>query len=624
MRAARRFGPYVWKYRGRAAAVLVLGLLTGFLIKAPLLLLSPFINKVIGLGPANTPPDAVKKALAKVDDVVEWVRTLLISGFPALDGSVDGRQISLIFAIALSVLVVALIGALVQLIFVQMSRALSMRVLADLREDLADHVLKLGMRYHTASKKGDLLSRATTDVNVLLVALSLLFDDLILEPAQLLGTFALTIISNPEATLLTIIIIPSVAVPLVVFGKKVRKGTRKSLVALGESTEAMAQMFAGIRVVKAFRMEKREMQEFRESNRKWIDRYMGVVRAKAKTEAATHILTNGGFALLLCGIGVVQLTSGAIKDFGAMAVWLAGFGTMYQHIRRISKGYQTIQESMGAAERLFEVLDIKPGSTVERRGNKQIDHPMRDVEFRNVSFSYDSERVLDDITFKASAGEIIAIVGPSGAGKSTLLDLVGRFYDPESGSICINGIDIRDLDPDHWSHCWALVDQQPFLFHASIRENVAYGKPNATDEEIRSALREANLLDFVDSLPNGILTEVGDRGARLSGGQRQRLTIARALLMNPSILLLDEVTSALDAESERAVREALDRLMSGRTSLVVAHRLSTIRSATRILVLERGKLVEQGTHDELLRLGGVYRKLYEMQFGQSLPDVSAS
>lgn len=555
--------------------------------------------------------------IGKADDVVEFVRRLLVDLIPALRGNARDDQVSLVIAIGVCVFVMTLLGALAQLLFLQISRALSLRILADLREDLAEHVLKLGMRYHTASRKGDLLSRATTDVNVLLVALSLFFDDLILEPAQLLGNLGLVLASNPEATLLVVIIVPMIAIPLLIFGKKVRKGMRKSLVALGESTEAMSQMFAGIRVVKSFRMEEKEMQDFRESNMKWIDRYMGVVRAKAKTEAATHILTYGGFALLLCGIGIIQLTRGVITDMGAMSVWFIGFATMYQHLRRISKGYQTVQESMGAAERLFEVLDIKPGSTVEKRGMRHLDAPIETLELKNVSFGYDSEPVLENVSFKAKAGEIIAIVGPSGAGKSTLLDLVGRFYDPNDGMICINGTDIRELDPDYWFGNWALVDQQPFLFHASIRDNVAYGKQNATDEEVRAALKAANLLEFVDSLPEGMNTQVGDRGARLSGGQRQRLTIARALLKNPPVLLLDEVTSALDAESEQAVREALDRLMAGRTSLVVAHRLSTIRNATRILVLEKGRLVQEGTHEELLKAGGVYRKLYEMQFGAS-------
>jgi len=590
------------------------------LVKAPFLLLGVFIDKGIGLklSSAESRPEDTTTILAKINGLVDSFREQLLAWFPALGG--DGQhkdQLSLVVAVAAAVIIITILGAFSQLCFVQMSRALSMRILADLREDLASHVLKLGMRYHTASRKGDLLSRLTTDVNVVLVALSLFFDDLILEPAQLIANFTIATITDAKLTLLVIIIIPTIVVPLLIFGRKVRKGMRKSLVALGESTEAMSQMFSGIRVVKAFRMEGRELNEFRESNEKWISRYLTVVRAKAFTEASTHIFTNAGFALLLCGIGFLQAYYGGGANIGAMVIWFTAFGTMYQHLRRISKGYQTIQESLGAAERLFEVFDLKPGATMTSIATKKLTEPIRTLELRDVTFAYDEELVLDHVSFEARAGETIAVVGPSGSGKSTLLDLIGRFNDPDSGRILVNGTDIIEVDPDEWFRTWALVDQQPFLFHASIRENVAYGKPNATDEEVRSALKDANLLEFVDSLPDGMNTEVGDRGARLSGGQRQRITIARALLKNPSILLLDEVTSALDAESETAVFVALDRLMAGRTSIVVAHRLSTIRSATRILVIDRGKLVEQGTHDELLKLGGAYKRFYEMQFGNS-------
>jgi subfamily B ATP-binding cassette protein MsbA len=623
-KALRRFGPYVWRYRLRALSVLLLGLASGLLAKAPFLLLYPFTKKVVGLqlgsndGAADAKPTAI---LRGVLDFTESVRASLESWFPALGGGAGATsedKISLLVTIGVCVVVVAALGGFVQFMFVKASRNLSLKILADLRQDLAAHVLRLGMQYHTSSRKGDLLSRATTDVNIILVALSLAFDDLVLEPAQVLGNLVLTLGSNPFLTLLVFVMIPIVIIPLVIFGKRVRKGTRKSLTALGESTEAMSQMFSGIRVVKAFRMEERELEDFREANQNWITRSMSVVRAKAMTEGITHFLTYAGFVILLCGFGFVQIQSGALSDLGSLTIWVVGFSTMYQHVKRISKAYQTVQESMGASERLFEVLDLPPAAVSGSRGSRKLRGPIEGLEFRNVGFAYDGEPVLSGLSFHAKAGETIAIVGASGAGKSTLIDLVARFYDPESGGILVNDIDIRELDPDVWFANWALVDQHPFLFHASIRENVAYGKPNASDEEIRSALRAANLLDFIETLPAGMQTEVGDRGARLSGGQRQRLTIARAILKNPAILLLDEVTSALDAESEQAVREALERLMAGRTSIVVAHRLSTIRKATRILVLDRGKVVEEGSHEALLRTAGPYRRLYEMQFGEQV------
>ncbi|MBL8695187.1 MAG: ABC transporter ATP-binding protein [Planctomycetes bacterium] len=619
-RALQRFGPYVWRYRARATLVLFLGLLTGVLVKAPFFFLAPFIDSILELKAGGAGAETAKSAvLARLDEALRaWlpaIADLLRSVSAAPTDMEKGEKTALLVAIAGGVVVFTLLGALCQYAFQAASRSLSLRILADLRQDLASHILRLGMQYHTSARKGDLLSRATTDVGIVLTALALFFDDLILEPAQLLGNVVLALVGDAKLTILVLVLVPIVGIPLAIFGRRVRKGARKSLAALGESTEAMSQMFAGIRVVKAFRMEERELQEFRETNERWIDRSMTVVRAKALTESSTHLLTNAGFALLICGIGLAHLQWGVLAGIGSMSVWFVGFATMYQHIRRISKGYQTVQESLGAAERLFEIFDIRPAAATQPSGRRRLDGPIREVELRDVSFAYDQEPVLDHVSFRIEAGETIAVVGPSGAGKSTLLDLVARFYDPQSGAILVNGIDVRELAPDAWFAAWALVDQQPFLFHASIRENVAYGKPNATDAEVRAALGAANLLEFVESLPAGIHTEVGDRGARLSGGQRQRLTIARALLKNPPILLLDEATSSLDSESEAAVRDALEKLMVGRTSLVVAHRLSTVRNASRLLVVDRGRIVEMGTHDQLLATGGVYRRLHDMQFG---------
>ncbi len=589
-------------------------------MKAPFLFLAPFINSILGLRPSGVGDEVAATGLVGgLDRFLLEAQPWLTGWIPGLasqsDSAAEGQKIGLLVVIGVGVVLMTALGALSQFVFLQLSRGLSLRILADLRQDLAAHILRLGMGYHTSARKGDLLSRATTDVAVVLTALALLFDDLVLEPAQLLGNLLLAVVSMPELTLLVVLLVPLIVVPLLVFGKRVRKGSKKSLAALGESTEAMNQMFTGIRVVKAFRMEERELEEFREINHRWIHRAMSVVRAKALTEGSTHVLTHAGFALLLCGIGYAHLKLGMLQDVGSMGLWFFAFGTMYQHIRRISKAYQTVQESLGATERLFEVLDLEPNLRPERIGRRPIDAPIAEVELRDVVFSYGEETVLDGVSLRVAAGETVAIVGPSGAGKSTLVDLVARFHDPVAGSVRVNGIDLREIDPDAWFRCWALVDQHPFLFHASIKENVAYGRPAASDDDVREALRAANLLEFVEALPDGIHTEVGDRGARLSGGQRQRLTIARALLKNPPILLLDEATSSLDSESEAAVRLALDRLMAGRTSFVVAHRLSTIRNATRILVLDGGRVVQQGRHEDLLREDGLYRRLHEMQFG---------
>jgi subfamily B ATP-binding cassette protein MsbA len=408
------------------------------------------------------------------------------------------------------------------------------------------------------------------------------------------------------------VVFPLVIVPVLIFGRKIKKYGMRSLQHLGELTDAMKEMFTGIRIVKAFKMENEESMEFRNINSRFFKRIMQTVQAKALNTSTNEFIYSMGLAVIIIFGGYVvttnMITPGALGGFVAVTGFL-----ILAPIKKLAKCYGKLQESLAGARRVFELLDQKPSIT---------DHPdaveLKKIEkgivFKNVTFSYDSTLILRDINLTADKGQIIAIVGESGAGKSTLLDLIPRFYEPLSGIIEIDGTDINLIKGDSLLEQIAIVSQQTFLFNRSLADNILYGRKDASFEEIEDAAKAANIHDFIIDLPKGYDTIVGEQGVKLSGGQRQRVTIARAILKDAPILILDEATSSLDSESEKLVQEALDNLMKHKTTFVIAHRLSTIRHANRIIVLKSGSIIESGTHDELLEKEGEYKKLYRIQF----------
>jgi ABC-type multidrug transport system fused ATPase/permease subunit len=340
---------------------------------------------------------------------------------------------------------------------------------------------------------------------------------------------------------------------------------------------------------------------------------MRVARAVARIHASTTLISHLGFALLLCAAGWLVIVRG--QAIGDILVFFTAIGTSYGSIKRLSQTMGHVQESAGAADRLQSLLD-EPLRIRERPLARRIDGLGSGLVFESVSFTYPGGEApaIAGLDLEIRPGETLALVGPSGAGKTTLIDLIARFIDPDEGRVLADCHDLRDLSLDAWTGLFAMVNQEPFLFHTTILENIRYGRPDASQAEVEAAARAASIHDFILSLPQGYQTNAGDAGSRLSGGQRQRITIARALLKGAPLLLLDEATSALDSESEAAVQEALERLMRGRTVVVIAHRLSTIRKADRIAVLERGRLVELGSHAELLERGGLYARLHAVQF----------
>jgi subfamily B ATP-binding cassette protein MsbA len=487
------------------------------------------------------------------------------------------------------------------------------RILADLRNRVAGHLSFLPLRYHYDRKSGDLVSRVTNDVAVTESAANFIYDDLIGQPITAACALGLIFWSNWRLAAIMAGFFLFYVLVLGRLSRAMRKARKKSLEHLGDMTGTMLQTFGGIKVVKAFNMEAEQAREFEGHNENYFRKFMRAVGRKALGENIAQIFIGVAMVALLVG-GWQMLQSGALQP-GDMAVMGVAVAMVNGAVKELAKSYNRLVEASAGCERVFELLD-QPRET-EHDGGVELPAAGDGVEFRRVTFGYDrGEPVLRDVSLRAAPGEVVAVVGRTGSGKTTLCDLLCRFYDPQEGAVIVHGADLRTVRRSSLLSRIAVVTQDPFLFNTTLRENIRYGRRDATPAEIEAAAKAAHIHDFIAGLPQGYETVVGERGAKLSGGQRQRVTIARAILRNPAILILDEATSALDAESEKAVQEALDALIHSarRITFVIAHRLSTIRDADRILVLDAGRLAEQGRHEDLLARGGLYASLYQTQF----------
>ena len=613
----RRLWPYIWKYRRWAILVLIFGALSAALQKGMYLAIEPLTDILFPSEERTQPIE-----LPATQTFHDLKRPLL--DFLGLDGSMQdpaGKR-STVLALALMVAFVSIFASTSQFLFVVLTRRVGLGMIVDLRNDIARHLLRQSLSYHSGRHKGDTISRMSNDAQVTLRMFNLVFQEILQEPLFLILNLCIALYAAPLLTLYLFILMPLIALPMAILGRKVRKGSRGSLSALGESTSVLTEMLSGIRVVKAFRMEDKEAEAFDRTNQNFVRKTMRMVRARAMSQSVQLLMAFAGLALVIVALAHVQLTDDpkdqVFKNKEQFMVFLAAFGTTFNHVKRLSKAYNTVQESMGAAERLFEILDVQT-AIQEQPGARKLKALERGITFQGVHFAYESEPTIQDFDLDIPVGSRIALVGLSGAGKSTVLDLIARFYDPVRGSILVDGQDLRSIDLESWLARVAIVTQHPFLFHTTVENNIRYARQEVTEEQVHAAARAAAIHDFIAGLPDGYETMVGEDGTRLSGGQLQRITIARAILKQPDVLLLDEATSSLDVESEAAVHAALENLMEGRTSIIVAHRLSTIRSADLIVVMEKGHIVERGQHEELYRAGGTYRRLYEQFEGGNGP-----
>ncbi len=497
---------------------------------------------------------------------------------------------------------------------------LSRRVVIDTQKAVGAHLLSLDLGYFQRARSGDLVSRMTNDMRMLSRTVSL-FGQLLTGPLTLLVGVGVLVHMDWQLTLINLVAAPLVLVIIAQLSRKMRRAAKRAFEKQADATSALMQFLSGIRTVKAFQREDEERGRFAGL----LDRVFGLgmkgARARARVRPLVQFMAGmGAMLVLFIGGRWVLLDKMELQE---LVAFLTALGLMYQPAKDVSHANTEVQETLPAAERVFEIFHARPG-VHDAPHARDLDRFRGEIRFEHVTFAYEGgPTVLHDVDLTIRAGERVALVGPSGAGKSTLADLVARFHDPPQGRIAVDGHDLREVSLKSLLANIAIVSQDPFLFHTTIRENIAYGRPGATDLDIEAAAHAAGIHDEILALPEGYETNVGERGDLLSGGQRQRICIARALLKNAPILILDEATSALDTENERLVQAALDRLMENRTSIVIAHRLSTIRHADRVLVLEGGRITAQGTHDELLAQNGTYAYLWALQAGGPAPPGPA-
>ena len=486
------------------------------------------------------------------------------------------------------------------------------RVVIDIRREVFKKIQRLSMAFYDKNKTGTIMSYVTNDVNALQTGLVDNIVEMITESVILIASIVAMIYLDWKLFLFSLCTFPVVIMFIDFFGKKIRASGSRIQGATADLTSILQEVVSSARVIKSFVREAYEIDRFEAQNMHNFRAQMKYVKLSATLTPTIEFVAAIGVTMILWfgGNSVIDgdITAGALVAFLTYAVNISN------PIKRLSRVIANIQKALAAADRVFDVLDLP--ELIQNKSNAQLlPHVKGNVSFNNVSFAYNTdEPILDNVSFSATPGQVVALVGPSGAGKSTVASLLPRFYDVTGGSIVIDGLDIREVTMESLREQVGIVPQETMLFNGSVYDNILYGRLDATEEEVMAASKAANAHNFITELPNGYDTQLGDRGVNISGGQRQRIAIARAILKNPQILILDEATSALDTESERVVQEALDRLMVGRTSFVIAHRLSTIKNADKILVMEKGKIVEEGNHDELMAKDGLYAHLYQIQY----------
>jgi len=532
-------------------------------------------------------------------------------------GFAQGRPDVLNYALA-SLLAVAVVLAIASGARFYLVSWLGERVVGDLRRDLFAHVVRLGPAWFEVKRSGDVMSRISADAQLIEQVIGSSASIALRNTLMCIGGVAMLVITNPKLALFVLAVVPIVVAPIVLFGRKVRALSREAQARMADMVSEGGETLDAVRTVQAFAQEDRAAKRFGEATeRTFAAARKRIARRAVMTTLVIFIVFAAvGFLLWMGGHDVISghISAGDLSAFVFYAVLVASSGGA------ISETIGDLQRAAGAAERLAE-LGAEPPAIVEAANPRPLPKPVQgSVRFEEVSFRYPTRPdslALDRFELSVAPGETVAIVGPSGAGKTTVFNLLLRFYDPEAGTIRVDGVDIRDLGFADLRGALAIVPQEPVLFTTSVAENIRYGRPDAADAEVRAAAEAASALSFIEALPQGFATDLGARGVRLSGGQRQRIAIARALLCDPAILLLDEATSALDAESELAVQQALDRLMKGRTTLVIAHRLATVQKADRIVVVDHGQVVDVGRHVDLVRRDGLYARLAELQFNLS-------
>ena len=541
---------------------------------------------------------------------------------PVVDDVFDQKNESRLWIVAFTVLATFLVKSIANYTQAMLMHFVGLRILSDMQNRLFSHLSRMDLAFFHNHATGTLISRFTTDIHQMKVAVSNGLTSLGKDLMSLVGLVYVMFLQDLELALITFFVFPIAVYPIVRIGKRMRKVTANTQQEIGLFLTILNQTFQGIRMIKAYGMERYEAGRIAD-NVETI-RVLNMKAARIQTMARPIMEFLGGVAVFVVIIyGGLRVIEGATTT-GTFFSFITALLMAYDPMKRLAGLNASIQTGLAGADRLYWLLDQEP-TIRDKPHARDIERIRGEITFEKVSFSYTSNKsALTDISLNVPAGKKVALVGPSGAGKSTILNLIPRFYDVDTGVIRIDGQDVRDVTTTSLFQNMALVSQEITLFDDTVAANIGYGRANATREQIKTAARHAAAHDFIMELPGGYDTIVGEQGVKLSGGQRQRLAIARAMIKDAPILLLDEATSALDTESERHVQAALDTLMEGRTSLVIAHRLSTVTHADIIFVVDNGRIVEQGNHANLMELGGSYKTLYDMQFDDELGPVTKS
>jgi subfamily B ATP-binding cassette protein MsbA len=607
MKLLRRLYGYLRKYRGWA--IVAFGSMLVFALTQTVLvaLVQPLFDEVLSPPGAHQvvthTPEKVNTALAAVP-VLGKAKASFDKWWHTDPSRKAGRVLTLI-------LFVFLLRAVTSFFSEYSFQKVGLSTVRDLRNELYERMIQQSHRFFTERSTGEIVSRVVSDADAIQAAVSTRMGDLMQESATLVGLIGYLFYLNPVLALVSLVGAPLIVTPVVQFGKRLRKTTHRSQERMAEIATLLEETIRGVRIVKAFTMEPFEIGRFREATQKHLRWNLSAQKIQALTSPVMELLA-GVCMVLLFAYAQRRINAGTLTT-GEFISFLTALAMMYAPIKKLNKVNLSLNTALSASERVFRMLDFE--NEVQEKPNAVVLQSVGSgVRYDGVTFTYGNDPVLRNVDLRVAPGEIVALVGGSGAGKSTFVNLLPRFYDVTQGAITIDGIDVRDATLKSLRGLMGFVTQEVVLFNDTVRNNIAYGRSDVDEQRVIDAAQAANAHEFISALPQGYDTMIGESGVLLSGGQRQRLAIARALFKDPPILVLDEATSALDTESERLVQQALNNLMRGRTTLVIAHRLSTIRSAHKIVVLDKGRIVESGTHEELLEHRGVYRKLYDLQF----------
>ena len=595
---------YVKPYWGSVVLNLVFNLITIFFSLFSFALVGPFLTLLFKEGAVEV---AAKPEFSLTSDYLmsylNWFMSNLIAN--------GGKYHALVF-MCLLLLVAFFFRNLGRFFACYFMANVRVGAVHDLRRDVYNKILILPLSFYHSRQKGDTLARITTDVQEVEVSILNYLEMLIKDPLTILFFFLFMVTLSPKLTLFVLIVLPLAGLLIGKVGKMLKKESKEGQTKLAGIISTVEETISGLRIIKAFNAIRYSSDKFEEQNSDYTKVLRGIHRKRDMSSPMSEFLSSAVVILVLWFGGKLILGGGNHIDAGSFISYIVVFSQIISPAKSFSQGYYNVQKGIASAERIFEILDAEEVIT-EKENALEIKDFNDSIEYKNVHFNYGKDEVLKGIDLKIPKGKFVALVGESGGGKSTMADLLPRFYEVAKGSVCIDGHDIRDYKISDLRGLMGIVSQDTILFNDTVFNNIAFGMENVSKEKVIEAAKIANAHEFIMELEHGYDTRIGDRGMNLSGGQRQRLSIARAVLKNPPILILDEATSSLDTESERLVQDALAKVMSQRTSIVIAHRLSTIQYADEIIVLQKGQIIERGKHDDLIALGGISKKLTDLQ-----------